>query len=154
MLAEFQQAFADMVASPSLCEAVQEDPGVLRQRYRLSNREFGRLIGVANHRGMAGNCTLYRANRLAPLAMNLPTLLAALGPDLRDVLDAFWKESPTTNVHFYVECYRFCEFVRDELARGRPLPPDVGPAIRREMAVVAERLEASHTEIYSPLRGR
>jgi hypothetical protein len=53
-------------------------------------------------------------------------------------------------VHFYVESHRFCEFVQQELARGRPFSGDLAPALQQDMATLAERLEVSHTEIYSP----
>jgi hypothetical protein len=152
MLADFQQAFADLVASPDLCNAVRANPMVLRESYRLTDREAGRLVGIVNHPGMACNCTLYRANRLAPLAMNLPGLLNALGPDLRAVLDEFWRQYRNTDVHFYVESHRFCRFVQRELECGRSFGPDVEPALHREMARLEERLEVSHTEIYSPFR--
>jgi hypothetical protein len=152
VLVDFQQAFADLVASPDLCNEVRANPGVLRESYRLTDREAGRLAGIVNHPGMACNCTLYRANRLAPLAMNMPGLLKALGPDLRSVLDRFWRRYRNTDVHFYVESYRFGRFVQGELARGRSFSTDVEPALRREMATLAERLEVSHTEIYSPFR--
>ncbi len=152
MLADFQQAFADLVSSPDLCNQVRANPVVLRQTYRLTDREAGRLAGIVNHPGMARNCTLYRANRLAPLAMNLPRLLKALGPDLRPVLDEFWRQYRNTDVHFYVESYRFARFVEGEFARGRPFGPDVERALRSEMSVLEERLEVSHTEIYSPFR--
>lgn len=152
MLTDFQQALADLVASPALCNEVRHNPALLRDRYQLTDRECGRLEQIVNHPGMACNCMLYRANRLAPLALNLPGLVKALGPDLRPVLDAFWQDSSKTDVHFYVESYRFCEFVAREIARGRTFNADVAPALEHEMAVLAERLEASHTEIYSPLR--
>jgi hypothetical protein len=152
MLAEFQQALADLVASPDLCMEAKRDPLLLRTRYQLTNREAQRLNGVVNHPGMKCNCMLYRANRLAPLAVNLPNLIKALGEDLRGVLDDFWKEYKNTDVHFYVESYRFCEFVKGELARGRPFQVDITPSLQQDMAILADRLEASHTEIYSPLR--
>ncbi len=152
MLVDFQQALADLVASPNLCIEVRRNPSVLRERYRLTDREARRLAGVVNHPSMECNCMLYRANRLAPLAMNLPGLVKALGADLRGVLDGFWKRYSNTDVHFYIESYRFCEFIQEELARGRLFNEDVAPAMHREMAVLAEQLEVSHTEIYSPLR--
>ena len=72
MLAEFQQALADLTASPELCIQVRRDPAVLNQRYILTERERDRLVGIVRHPGMACACTVYRANRLAPLAMNIP----------------------------------------------------------------------------------
>lgn len=154
MLAEFQQALADLVASPALCKAARGDATVLRERYRLSERETSRLLAVVNHPGMECNCMLYRANRLAPLAMNLPEVVRALDADLRPALDAFWEQSANTDVHFYAEAYRFCEFLRDEVERGRAFGRDLEAALRVEMAVLEERLELSHTEIYSPMRRR
>jgi hypothetical protein len=152
MLVDFQQALADLVSSPALCTRARRDPSILGSRYQLSDRESRRLEQIINHPGMACNCMLYRANRLAPLALNLPDLVKSLGSDLRGLLDAFWAENANTDVHFYVESYRFCEFIQRELDRGRTLGADVVPALEREMSVLAERLEVSHTEIYSPLR--
>lgn len=150
MLVEFQQALADLVASPALCIEARRNSNVLRERYQLSDREAEQLLGVVNHPGMKCNCMLYRANRLAPLALNLPNLIKALGSDLRDLLDDFWAKYRNTDVHFYIESYRFCEFVSEELFRGREFATDITSALDRDMATMAERLEISHTEIYSP----
>ena len=152
MLADFQQALADLVSSPALCIEARRDASILRDRYQLTDREHRRLEQIVKHPGMACNCMLYRANRLAPLALNLPDTLKALGSELRGLLDAFWAETSNTDVHFYVESYRFCEYVQRELARGRAFGPGVAEALEREMTVVARQLEASHTEIYSPMR--
>jgi hypothetical protein len=152
MLADFQQALADLIASPDLCIEARRNPGALRERYQLTDREAHRLVGVVNHPSMECNCMLYRANRLAPLAVNLRSLLKALGPDLRSVLDSFWKRYSNTDVHFYVESYRFCEFIWEEITRGRLFNEEVEPALQHEMATLAELLEISHTELYSPLR--
>ncbi|HVS09522.1 MAG TPA: hypothetical protein VMS76_06560 [Planctomycetota bacterium] len=146
MLVEFQQAFADLVASPALCRAVRDDASILDRRYELTDRERTRLVGLARHSGMACSCMLYRANRLAPLVMNLPQLCRALGDQLRPILDDYWTTYPNSDVHFVVESHRFCEFVARELRLGRPLPLDVGTAIETEMPPLAMRFEASYTE--------
>ena len=39
MLIEFQQALADLTASPELCISVRRDPALLHQRYELTQRE-------------------------------------------------------------------------------------------------------------------
>jgi hypothetical protein len=140
------------VSSPALCIEARRDPAVLRNRYQLTDRESRRLAQIVNQPGMACNCMLYRANRLAPLAVNLPDLFKALGPDLREMLDAFWSEFNNTDVHFYVESYRFCEFIEREIANDRKFAAEVAPALERERSILADRLEVSHTEIYSPLR--
>ena len=146
MLVEFQQALADLVASPELCRRVRADGGELDRRYRLSARERGRLLGVVTHRGMGRTCTLYRANRLAPLALNLPHVCRTLAGELPAVLDDYWTAHPSTDVHFLVESERFCAFLAAELARGRPLPAGVAEALDAERPVLALRLAASRTE--------
>src|SRR6266511_1312265 len=103
MLADFQQALADLTASPDLCIRVRNDPSVLRGRYELTDREHNRLVGIVGHRGMECACIIYRANRLAPLALNIPLTCKALGKDLRSLLSEFWEAYPETNVHFYIE---------------------------------------------------
>ena len=146
MLADFQQALADLTASPELCMAVKIDPSLLARRYELTDREIGRLEGIVRHPGMACSCMVYRANRLAPLALNTPRLCKALGRDLRAVASDYWADHPQSNVHFYVEADRFCRFVQREIARGRTLPPEVGAALEIESAQVAAALRESHTE--------
>ena len=79
MLLEFQQALADLVASPDFCRQARADPQELMRRYDLSAREHRRLVDMVNQPGMALNCMLYRSNRLAPLAQNLYGLCNALG---------------------------------------------------------------------------
>ena len=73
-LAAFQMAMADFAASPALCREVRGDPGVLRGRYELTEREWRQLVGVVGGRGMEAVCMLYRANRLAPVAADLRLL--------------------------------------------------------------------------------
>jgi hypothetical protein len=84
MLVEFQQVLADLTASPELCIRVREDPSLLHDRYELSEREWYRLVGIVRHPGMASACMVYRANRLAPLALNIPQTCHALGKQLFD----------------------------------------------------------------------
>src|SRR5947207_6962139 len=98
MLADFQQALADLTASPELCIRVRQDPTVLRQKYELTEREWRRLTGIVKHPGMECNCIVYRANRLAPLALNMPQTCKALGKDLREIVSEYWMSAPETNV--------------------------------------------------------
>ena len=146
MLAEFQQALADLTASPALVAQVRAEPGVLRERYQLTERELQRLLGIARHPGMRCACMVYRSNRLAPLALNTPETCRALGPQLREVVEAFWAAYPETNVHFFVETDRFCRFLHARIAQGLEVPPAVPAALAREAAAVAAALEESHTE--------
>ncbi len=107
-------ALADLTASPALCRQVRAMPQILRERYDLTDKEWRRLTGIAASKGMEANCMLYRANRLAPVALNLPETCAALGEDLNRLISAYWESEPTTNVHFLVEADRFCRFLRDQ----------------------------------------
>ena len=147
MLVEFQQALADMVASPEFCRQVRVSPLVLRERYALSEREFERLIKMVNHKAMALNCMLYRANRLAPLAMNLHEFCTLLGTRLGPLLSEYAILYPNTNVHFYLECDRFCQFVRTKLREGYELEPEARAALEEEHAKIKMGLIASYTAV-------
>ena len=138
-LVGFQMAMADLAASPALCREVRADPGVLCARYVLTEREARQLSGVAESRGMEANCMLYRANRLAPVALNLPETCDALGPALGGLISAYWEQETVTNVNFLVEAERFSAFLR---GRG-DLPAQARAALAREGAVLAARLEVS-----------
>lgn len=142
MLVEFQQALADLTASPELCRAVRRNPMVLLTRYRLTEKEFARLAFMANHKGMECSCMLYRANRLTPLAINLPQLCRALGPQLRDVLSSYWSRYPNADAHFLLEAQRFCHYVESELATGRITQAETATALSSESELIDTRLRA------------
>jgi hypothetical protein len=146
MLAEFQQALADLTASPAFSSSARENPSLLRDRYELSDREFDRLVGILRHPGMECACIVYRANRLAPLAMNVPQTCKALGPELRAVVEEFWAAYPETNVHFFVETDRFCRFLQEKITYGAVFPPGVVDALARESQTITVVLAESHTE--------
>jgi hypothetical protein len=146
MLADFQQALADLTGSPELCLCVRRDPSILREKYELTEREWRRLVKIVRHRGMECACIVYRANRLAPLALNIPRTCKALGQELRDVVSEFWAEHPETNVHFFVETDRFCRFLKAKLAEGRIFATDISPILALESAAVAAALKESYTE--------
>jgi hypothetical protein len=141
MLIDFQRALADLTASPPLCRLVRQQPEVLRERYDLTEREWRRLVGIVASRGMEANCILYRANRLAPVALNLPDTCTALGDDLNRLISAYWDSEPITDVHFLVEADRFCRFLRGQ----SDLPPAAAATLEREHAVVAAKLAASRS---------
>jgi hypothetical protein len=145
MLIDFQQAFADIVASPELCRKVRDNPDLLGDRYRLSVRARERLIGLANHPAMPLNCMLYRANRLAPLAINLGGFCKALGQRLGQLLTEYTERHPNTNVHFYRECERFCAFVEAKLNEGYALEEEALEVFSREALTVRLNLQATET---------
>jgi hypothetical protein len=147
MLVEFQQALADIVASPEFCRQIRVAPLLLRERYALSEREYERLIKMVNHKAMALNCMLYRANRLAPLAMNLHEFCTLLGPRLGPLLSEYAILYPNTNVHFYLECDRFCQFILTKLREGYELEPEARAALEEEHSKIKMGLMASYTTV-------
>jgi hypothetical protein len=149
MLVEFQQALADLVASPEACRQARASPAQLRLRYDLSQREFDRLVAMVNHEGMACNCMLYRANRLAPFALNLPGLCQALGPRLGPLLTEYSALYPNTNVHFYLECDRFCAFIEAKLNDGYELEPQAVAMLDQEHSRIRLHLAATYVQLGS-----
>jgi hypothetical protein len=139
-LAQFQAALADLTASPDLVRLVRAEPGVLAGRYDLTPRETRRLSGIAASAGMEANCMLYRANRLAPVALNMPETCTALGDDLNPLISAYWAAEPTTDVHFLIEADRFACFLA---ARLEGLSVEARSALAREHAAVCAKVAAS-----------
>jgi len=139
VLVDFQRALADLTASPALCRKVRRAPETLRDLYELTDKEWRRLAGIVASRGMEANCMLYRANRLAPIALNLPETCEALRKDLNHLLSAYWESEPTTDVHFLIEADRFCRFLRHQSG----LSHKARTALAREHAAVAAKLAAS-----------
>jgi hypothetical protein len=113
----FQRALADAVASPSRCLELRRD-GSLLETYDLDDRERRRLLAVVGHEGMSHNCTLYRANRLTPLARSLPRTCALLGARLMPELEAFWARKPNTEVQFKLEAERFAHYLSERCNEG------------------------------------
>lgn len=113
----FQQAFADLVASPRRCAEVRQDASLL-DSYALDARERRRLLAMVRHPGMSHNCTLYRANRLTPIARSLPRTCIRLGSQLVDELERFWAAEPDSELQFKREAERFAAFVLQRLEQG------------------------------------
>jgi hypothetical protein len=78
--------------------------------------------------------------------MNVPDTCKALGSSLRTVVDAFWAAYPETNVHFFIETDRFCQFLKAKIVSGFPVAPEVEHVLARESAAVAAALAESYTE--------
>ena len=111
MLRDFQQALAEITASPRLCVAVRRDPALLAERYSLSDRERRQVLAMANHPSMECSCSIYRANRIEPLVRNLPRTIAALTERLEPVLNDYWEAHPWPYRYGYLESERFCRWL-------------------------------------------
>jgi hypothetical protein len=139
MLVDFQRALADLTASPALCRKVRGTPETLHDLYDLNEKEWRRLIEIVASKGMEANCMLYRANRLAPVALNLPRTCEVIRDDLNRLISAYWESEPTTDVHFLIEADRFCRFLKAQSGLSRR----ARAVLAREHAVVAAKLAAS-----------
>lgn len=139
MLSDFQQALAELTASPDLCVAVRRDPAVLEERYQLNPREFRQVLAVARHPSMACVCSLYRANRLAPLARNLPRTIAALAERLEPTLNAYWAAHPWPYRYGYLESERFCRWL-EPLTATAAAPPGLLESWRTDRLDLRGRL--------------
>src|SRR5215208_487041 len=119
-IAEFQRAFADLIASPERCVAL---------------REKKRLETMVHHEAMSVNCSLYRVNRLIPVYSVLPHSCRLLGNRLMDELDAFWAASRHATLQYRWESWRFGLWLEERIAARRLPGGPVEDAIRLEMAM-------------------
>jgi hypothetical protein len=130
----FQRALAALISDPALVRRVIREPAVALATYDLTCQDLARLATMARSRGMSTNCILYRANRLTPLARLLPLTLAAIGSDLRDVLDRYWRIRPETSFQFAGEVASFGHFLKCEIASGSLLDGKLEGVLDLELA--------------------
>jgi hypothetical protein len=86
----YQRALCDLIASPKLCLEVRRRPETALAPYELTARERRRLEAVVRQPGMSVSCTLYRVNRLTPLATLHPVSCRLLGSRFVVVAERFW----------------------------------------------------------------
>jgi hypothetical protein len=111
----YQRAMGDLLRSPQLCRAVRAGADEVWDGYDLTPTERGQLHEVARHRGMVVNCMLYRASRLVGILRRLPGTVAALGPDLRSIFDAYVEACPDAPAEFDAEARSFARFLAAQL---------------------------------------
>ena len=148
MREQFQRAFSDLTASAEFVKRVRVDPEILNERYDLTELEWRRLTAIVSQPGMECNCILYRANRLAPIVINLPDLCKALDKDLRGLLSQYWVQHKQVSDNFWVEAYDFCEFVKRKIAGG-VVSKTLLETLTREQGVVIDQLSQIYPEKYS-----
>ena len=147
MREQFQKALSELTASPDLVKRVRARPDLLREIYDLTDLEWRRLAVMVNHPGMEANCILYKSNRLAPIAVNLPDLCKELDKDLRLLLSEYWAENTQLNTNFWVESYDFCEFVKGKVTSG-VVSESILPTLEREQAISLAYLVQIYPEKY------
>ena len=134
-IAEFQRAFADLIASPDRCVALREGRTEVLADYDMTLREKKRLETMVHHEAMSVNCSLYRVNRLIPVYSVLPHSCRLLGDRLMDELDAFWAASRHATLQYRWESWRFGLWLEERIAARRLPAGPVEDAIRLEMAM-------------------
>ena len=134
-IAEFQRAFADLIASPERCVALREGNADVLADYAMTPREKKRLETMVHHEAMSVNCSLYRVNRLIPVYSVLPHSCRLLGDRLMDELDAFWAASRHATLQYRWESWRFGLWLEERIAARRLPGGPVEDAIRLEMAM-------------------
>lgn len=134
-IAEFQRAFADLIASPERCVALREGAEDVLAGYDMTPRERTRLATMVHDESMSVNCSLYRVNRLVPVYSVLPHSCRLLGDRLMDELDAFWAASRHATLQYRWESWRFGLWLEERIAARRLPGGPVEDAIRLEMAM-------------------
>ena len=134
-IAEFQRAFADLVASPERCVRLRDGAADVLAGYAMTQRERERLEAMVRDEAMSVNCSLYRVNRLIPVYSVLPHSCRLLGGRLVAELDAFWAASRHATLQYRWESWRFGLWLEERIAAGLLPGGPVEDAIRLEMAI-------------------
>lgn len=145
-IAEFQRAFADLVAHPEQVLGVRAGDDAVLADYDLSPRERERLEILANDAGMSVNCSLYRVNRLIPVYSVLPHTCRLLGDRLMGELDGFWAASRHATLQYRWESWRFGLWLQERIAGGHLPGGPVEDAIRLELAMFDAQAAANPRE--------
>lgn len=117
-LEAFQRAMSDLVASADLCNRLISEPEAVLARYDLTPRERRRLESAVAQRGMAVNCTLYRANRITPVYTYMPYTCFLLGDGLMPLMLAFWERHRDAQMQYRKEIEVFGEFLKRRIEAG------------------------------------
>ena len=110
-------------------------PDQVLDSYDLSDRDRRRLVAVVQQRGMLVNCSLYRANRLAPIVNLIPRTCFLLGDVLLDEATEFWKGFKETRLQFHEEVKQFGDFLRRRIEKGFLQNPVLGEVLEYELAL-------------------
>lgn len=153
-LRSFQEALAEIITSPQIGRAYNDNPALLDQKYTLSERERNRLIGMIQQKGMRTNYMLYQMNRLTPLSMFMAYTLKILHPQLMNVLHQFWAAYPKTSFQFKDEVATFSSFLQEKIAGGSLRLPYLEDVLKVDDAINNIRFEtdgnsAANDEFYT-----
>lgn len=131
----FQQALADLIASPALARRLRAGDETILGEYDLDDRDRRRLRGIVAQPGMATNCSVYRMNRITPIFTMLPMTCLLLGDALIEEAEHFWRATEGTDLQFRPETERFVSFLRERVATGMIDEPYLDEVMDLEVAV-------------------
>jgi hypothetical protein len=149
-LADFQRAFAVVVADPAGWAKRLHDPHATIGSLALTAVERARLQRILAHPGMAANHLLLRANRMMPIQGALPLTCDWLRDRLDAVLDAWLASSHDASVQYTREAARFARWLPGFLAHTDPALD----ALRYELALakLAELVATGSRDVEVELR--
>jgi hypothetical protein len=70
-----------------------------------------------------------------------------LGPKLGPLLSEYSLLYPNTNVHFYLECDRFCQFILAKIKEGYDVETQAKAVLNEEHSRIKLGLVASYTAL-------
>jgi len=133
-LADFQRAFALMVADPVTWAGKLNDCPREDELLELSARERERLRVLLAHPRMSANRLHVRANRMMPIVASLPLTCSWLRTEMSSVLDAWLAGSPEASIQYAREAKRFAGWLPAFLRSGL-FPHPALDALRYEMCI-------------------
>jgi hypothetical protein len=132
---DYQRALSDLIADPALCLDARRDAEGALAPYDLTPREKRRLAGIVHQKGMSVCCTLYRMNRLTPLATLLPLTCQLLGDErFFELATQFWRLR-RTEMQYSSETEAFRDYLEFSVAGGRIDEPCLLEVINFEVAL-------------------
>jgi hypothetical protein len=133
-LADFQRAFARVVADPRAWAARLAPADATMEGLELTARELDRLRRLLRHHGMRANEVLLRSTRAMPLHSALPLTCDWLRHEAPAAMDAWLAASGDASIQYGREVDRFAAWLPVFLERmGHPHHPALD-ALRFERA--------------------
>jgi hypothetical protein len=132
---DFQLAFADLIASPELCENALQNEAAFFSSYQLSEKEKLRLHSVLRQKGMNTCCSLYRMNRITPLYMQLTNTALILGDLFVKIVKDFWKYYTKSSLQFKEEVLAFGYYLLEQIETGKIKIPYLKEVLHLEIAI-------------------
>ncbi len=135
----FQQALADLVASPEMRALACQDPDAAFARYQLNSKDRRRLEALAHdRRGMGAGNLIHNSFRLGLVAETLPKTLNLLGPARSEpLLKKYWHTTPPKDFRYSNEAFRFADHLRLQQDEGELDEPFLEEVLNFELTTLS-----------------